>query len=101
MMIISNAILYTAYRIEDARAIVVVEVGIHTVDSNCVHTERLHESSVSKAVILVGQWIASISLVEARATTRLVSDTYDLISISCGIVDEVATLDVNGRYSGG
>lgn len=90
----------TAYRIEDARTLVVINVRIHTVDSDCIDTERLHESSISKAVILVRQGITSIILVEARATTRLVGNANDLVSISCCIVDKVATLDVNGRYSG-
>lgn len=78
-----------------------VDVGVHTVNSNSVYTQHLHEGSVSKAVILVRQRIPSSNLVEARAATRLVGNTNDLVPISCSIVDEVAAFDINGRHSDG
>lgn len=78
-----------------------VDVGVHTVDSNSIHTKRLHEGSVSNAGIFVRQWIPASSWVEAGAATRLVGNSNDLVSISCGVVDKVAALDINGRDSVG
>lgn len=82
------------YRVENGNAFIVVEVGINVVDTNGVHTQDLHQGSVSKAAIFVGQRIGG-SIVTSTAT-RLVGNTNDLIAVASGIVDKKISLHVNG-----
>lgn len=82
------------YRVENRNAVVMVEVRINVVDTNGIHTQDLHQSSVSKATIFVGQRIGG-SIVTSTAA-RLVGNTNDLISVTSGIVDKEISLHVDG-----
>ena len=88
------------YRIEDASAFVMVKVWVQVVDANGIYAHDLHKGSISQASIGLAEGIRA-SLGEARATTRLVSDTDNLeLVASLGIVDFIG-LNVQSGDGGG
>lgn len=86
----------TTYGVEDAGALVVVDVGVKVVDANSVDTQNLHQSSISEALLLVAQRILSSGRVVAGAAAGLVGHSDDLELVASLGVDEVGSLDLEG-----
>lgn len=78
-----------------------VQVGVDVVDTNGVDTQNLHQSSITKAVILVAERVDSGRGVVASRATGLVCDSHDLEAVTSGIIDEERALHVNGGDGGG
>lgn len=78
-----------------------VQIGVDVIDTNGVHAQNLHESSITKAVILVAERVHSrLGFVSSRAT-GLVCDSHDLETVASGVVDEERTLHINGGHGSG
>lgn len=70
-----------------------VQVRIDVVHTNGVDAKHLHDGSITEAKVFAGEWVYAAGGRVSSASSRLICDTDDLITITCRIIDEVIALD--------
>lgn len=86
--------------IEDADALVVVQVRVEVVDADRVDAEDLHKRGVASAGLGVTEGVMAVGGVPGRAT-GLVVHADDLEAVAGVRVDKVPALNLEGRDGGG
>jgi hypothetical protein len=86
--------------IEDAGALIVVEVRVQIVNADSVHAENLEEGSIAEADILIAEGVDLELGVVAGGAAGLVRDTDDLEAVARLGVDKVVVLGDQGRDGG-
>ena len=95
----TSGISSETYSIEDASALVVVEVGAEIVGADSVDAELLHEGSVATAASAIRQGILTILRLVAGFAARLVGHANDLKLFASARVDKGVALNVERRDS--
>ncbi len=87
--------------VEDAGALVVVQVGVDIVHADGVDTQNLEQGGITQADIGVAEGVAAGLLVVAGRAAGLVGDADNLQAVAGLGVDEVLALDLKGRDGDG